>query len=77
MLGGVSQANGLPTTEAAAAAHREEMLGLKLSPGDRIRHSKFGEGIVSEVSGDEVSAAFSGIGVKRLSLSFAPIEKIS
>ncbi|HUD10763.1 MAG TPA: UvrD-helicase domain-containing protein [Candidatus Saccharimonadia bacterium] len=77
MLGGGARASDLPTTEAAAAAHREQMLGLKLAPGDRIRHSKFGEGIVSEVSGDEVSAAFTGIGVKRLSLSFAPIEKIS
>jgi DNA helicase-2/ATP-dependent DNA helicase PcrA len=77
MLGGVTRASGVPTTEAAASLHREKMLGLDLSPGDRIRHTKFGEGIVSEVSGDEVSAAFSGIGVKRLSLSFAPIEKIS
>ena len=64
------------TTEAAAAAHREAMLGLDLSPGDRIRHAKFGEGIVSNVSGDEVTAAFAGLGSKRLSLSFAPIEKI-
>jgi DNA helicase-2/ATP-dependent DNA helicase PcrA len=72
----IAQAPALPTTEAAAAAHREEMLGLKLSPGDRIRHSKFGEGIVAEVSGDEVTATFSGLGTKRLSLSFAPIEKV-
>jgi DNA helicase-2/ATP-dependent DNA helicase PcrA len=67
---------GLPTTEASAAAHREAMLGLSLAPGDRIRHAKFGEGIVSAVSGDEVTAAFQGLGSKRLSLSFAPIEKV-
>lgn len=64
------------TTEAQAAAHREAMLGLDLAPGDRIRHAKFGEGIVAAVSGDEVTAAFEGVGQKRLSLSFAPIEKI-
>ena len=63
-------------TEAQASAHREAMLGLDLSPGDRIRHAKFGEGIVSGVSGDEVTAAFEGLGSKRLSLSFAPIEKL-
>lgn len=67
---------GLPTTAHDADAHREEMLGLKLAPGDRIRHAKFGEGIVAEVSGDEVSATFQGLGTKRLSLAFAPIEKI-
>jgi DNA helicase-2/ATP-dependent DNA helicase PcrA len=67
---------GLATTEAQAAAHRETMLGLKLTPGDRIRHAKFGDGIVSEVSGDEVTATFPQLGSKRLSLAFAPIEKI-
>jgi DNA helicase-2/ATP-dependent DNA helicase PcrA len=67
---------GLPTTETGAAIHREQMLGLNLQPGDRIKHAKFGEGIVGEVNGDEVSATFQNLGTKRLSLSFAPIEKI-
>ena len=67
---------GLPTTESSAAIHRERMLGLDLQPGDRIRHAKFGEGIVKAVSGDEVTAEFAPVGQKRLSLAFAPIEKI-
>ena len=67
---------GLPTTESSAAIHRERMLGLDLQPGDRIRHAKFGEGVVKAVSGDEVTAEFSPVGSKRLSLAFAPIEKI-
>ncbi len=66
----------VPTTEHDAAAHREELLGLDLKPGDRIEHAKFGEGIVAEINGDEVTAAFDGIGSKRLSLSFAPIKKV-
>ena len=65
-----------PTTAQAADTHREQMLGLDLQPGDRIRHAKFGEGIVAEVNGDEVSATFAGSGTKRLSLAFAPIEKV-
>ena len=69
-------ASALPSSEASAAAHREAMLGLDLAPGDRIRHAKFGEGIVAAVSGDEVTATFAGLGPKRLSLSFAPIEKV-
>jgi hypothetical protein len=36
---------GVPTTHQSADAHREQMLGLNLAPGDRIRHAKFGEGI--------------------------------
>jgi len=67
---------GSPATAHDADHHREELLGLDLKPGDRITHTKFGEGIVSEVSGDEVTAAFPGIGPKRLSLSFAPIRKL-
>jgi DNA helicase-2/ATP-dependent DNA helicase PcrA len=54
----------------------EIMPEINLAPGDRIRHSKFGDGIVSEVQGDEVTATFAGLGQKRLSLSFAPIEKL-
>jgi ATP-dependent DNA helicase UvrD/PcrA len=67
---------GLPASEAQAAAHRETMLGLQLAPGDRIRHAKFGDGLVAEVTGDEITATFVGLGQKRLSLAFAPIEKI-
>ncbi|MDF2460841.1 MAG: ATP-dependent helicase PcrA [Candidatus Saccharibacteria bacterium] len=65
-----------PASTQGAAIHRERMLGLDLTPGDRIKHAKFGEGIVAEVNGDEVSATFTGLGTKRLSLSFAPIEKV-
>ena len=49
---------------------------LDLEPGSRIRHPKFGEGVVIEVNGDELQAAFAGFGSKKLSLSFAPIELI-
>lgn len=49
---------------------------VKLKDGDRIRHPKFGEGIVVSAQGDEVVAAFARLGTKKLSLSFAPIEKL-
>lgn len=61
----------------AAERHREELLDLKLEPGDKIDHAKFGEGIVSNVDGDEVTAVFQNIGQKKLSLSFAPIRKVN
>jgi DNA helicase-2/ATP-dependent DNA helicase PcrA len=48
---------------------------VDLTPGDEIIHAKFGRGIVSQVDGDEVVATFAGLGTKKLSLAFAPIEK--
>jgi DNA helicase-2/ATP-dependent DNA helicase PcrA len=47
--------------------------------GDTVIHAKFGEGVVVEShlsDGDqEVEVAFPGKGIKRLSVSFAPLEK--
>ncbi len=52
------------------------------SSGDRVRHEKFGEGIVvsCEPSGGDyqVVVAFQGeAGIKKLLLSFAPLEKLA
>ena len=48
--------------------------------GQKVRHGKFGEGIVieSKVAGgdEEVTVAFSGIGIKRLAASIANLEVI-
>jgi DNA helicase-2/ATP-dependent DNA helicase PcrA len=53
------------------------------SAGDHVRHAKFGEGIVvtaaltANGSDQEVTVAFKGdSGVKKLLLSFAPLEKL-
>lgn len=54
----------------------DEYKAPDLQPGDRVRHPAFGEGIVGGVDGDELIATFTGVGTKRLSLSFAPIEKL-
>ncbi|HEY63730.1 MAG TPA: UvrD-helicase domain-containing protein [Caldilineae bacterium] len=52
----------------------------QFSPGDRVRHKLFGEGVVvsSQVTGDdeEVTVAFDGRGVKKLLASFARLEKL-
>lgn len=62
-----------PVAQAAAA-------GAVYQPGDRVRHASFGEGIVisSKVTGAdvEVSVAFPSVGVKRLSLAFAKLERL-
>ena len=52
-----------------------------LTLGDSVRHSSFGEGVVTRLditaADTEVTIQFAGgVGVKRLLLSFAPLEKI-
>jgi len=52
-----------------------------LNTGDSVRHASFGEGVVTgidvTISDTEVTIEFEGgVGVKRLLLSFAPLEKI-
>ena len=54
---------------------------LVFAGGERVRHPRFGEGIVvsSKVVPDdqEITVAFKGdIGIKKLLLSFAPLEKL-
>ncbi len=52
----------------------------ELSPGDRVCHAQFGEGVViscQPVTDDnEVMVAFRGVGIKKLVLSFARLEKV-
>lgn len=47
-----------------------------IAEGDEVRHKVFGKGTVIESDGDQVAIYFKGQGVKKLSLSFAPIEKL-
>ena len=51
-----------------------------LQTGDLVQHSTFGEGVVMSCvrSGDdhEVTVQFSGVGIKRLLLGYAPLQKI-
>ena len=53
---------------------------LELKVGDWVCHSKFGDGVVKDCITDRgdkvVTVAFEQVGVKRLMLSLAPLEKI-
>jgi DNA helicase-2/ATP-dependent DNA helicase PcrA len=52
----------------------------EIGPGDRVRHDKWGEGVVTGVEGDGDSAeaivAFPDQGSKRLLLAWAPLTKV-
>jgi DNA helicase-2/ATP-dependent DNA helicase PcrA len=66
-----------------SSEERPKRLDVTFAAGDRVRHPKFGEGIVvscqEEKGGDQlVIVAFKGeAGIKRLLLSFAPLEHLS
>ena len=53
---------------------------LSYSEGDRVRHGKFGEGVVTQiVSGGrdyEVTVNFDNVGTKKMFASFAKLQKI-
>ena len=50
----------------------------KIKSGVKVKHAKFGEGVVIAVkgSGDNLIAdvAFKGVGIKSLSVKYAPME---
>ena len=89
VTGPMMQAQTLPSREAgwqgSQAATRPARAQLpqeqKYRDGDRVRHTVFGEGTVvsSKITDtdEEVTVAFPDIGVKRLSASFAPLEKLA
>ncbi|MBI2853292.1 MAG: UvrD-helicase domain-containing protein [Chloroflexi bacterium] len=66
----------VPQTDAIERAR----IRLDLHPGDHVRHTKFGEGVVvgfSAARGDEeITVAFKDVGMKRLLLAYAHLEKV-
>jgi len=71
-MGDVAMKRTGPTPSGA------ESIGLKI--GDDVRHAKFGEGIIIDISGTgdkaEARVRFPDAGEKQLLLSWAPLEKI-
>ncbi len=73
--------SAVPTPRRSTARNAARSARPAFSTGDKVRHKTFGEGIVMScepMGGDfQVTVAFKGGGgVKRLLLSFAPLEKL-
>ncbi|MEJ7634208.1 UvrD-helicase domain-containing protein [Aeromicrobium sp.] len=68
------------SSNVAARSRRASLEVVSLSPGDRVSHDSFGLGTVVTVEGQgEKSVAsvdFGSLGVKRLLLRYAPVEKL-
>ncbi|NNE73399.1 MAG: DNA helicase PcrA [Acidimicrobiales bacterium] len=90
-----SGGSGSGSSDSAWAAHREERVEAALKPrgpvpsgadqiglrvGDDVRHQKWGEGVIIDISGTgdkaEARVRFPAVGEKHLLLSWAPLEKI-
>ncbi len=48
----------------------------KFEKGQKVRHRVFGEGVIILIKGENADVAFKGVGIKTLSLKFAPLEVI-
>ena len=48
----------------------------KFAKGQKVRHKVFGDGVIILMKGDMADVAFKGVGIKTLSLKFAPLEVI-
>jgi DNA helicase-2/ATP-dependent DNA helicase PcrA len=77
--GGLSREEG-PAIYSWNQAPAADINVPELKAGDRVRHAAFGEGVVVScrpVRDDaEVVAVFNGVGLKKLLLSFARLEKM-
>ena len=51
-----------------------------LRPGDKVKHTVFGQGVVVSVTGNgddaQANVAFPNVGVKKLVLAYARLEKV-
>ncbi|MBC7631205.1 DNA helicase PcrA [Aeromicrobium sp.] len=68
------------SSNVAARSKRAHVEVLSLAPGDRVSHDSFGLGTVVTVEGQAeksvASVDFGSLGVKRLLLRYAPVEKL-
>jgi len=67
--------------QSSAAAKSSEGHQLQFTPGDRVNHGLFGEGIVLKaeptLDDEEVTVAFPGKGTKTLLASFAKLRRVT
>ena len=61
------------TAETEKSANKTN---VSFDAGDKVRHAKFGEGMVIEANERVVTVAFDSAGIKKLAKDVAPIEKI-
>ena len=73
----INNANDVNSSFLASLAKNKD---VKLTTGDRVKHKKFGDGVVSDVSGSgkdsKIEVIFDDAGMKRFMAEFANLTKI-
>ena len=77
----VGEAQALAFNKPAPSSRQEAVFGITENNADyaiseRVRHVEWGEGTIINISGDVLSIAFSGKGIKKVVASIAPLDKI-
>ncbi len=63
------------TVDFSLDTNRKDSTGIEIGTGQKIIHEKYGEGLVLEVQGNEITVQFNDdIGVKYLDVEWAPIK---
>lgn len=62
--------------DSSAAGAGEPRYVPEFNQGDVVRHKVFGEGTIVDMDGDMAGIMFKGRGLKKLDISFAPLEKL-
>ncbi|MDR1068108.1 MAG: hypothetical protein LBL36_02545, partial [Clostridiales Family XIII bacterium] len=60
----------------AAGAAMQNGPGTEYNKGDKVRHSKFGDGLIIDADARTITVMFDGEGKKKLARGMAPLEKI-
>jgi DNA helicase-2/ATP-dependent DNA helicase PcrA len=55
---------------------RSTFHAMRFKDGDKVFHEAFGEGMIVASQGDILTVAFKKAGLKKLSVSVAPLKKI-
>ena len=76
----VKRRGGRQHVMESAARVKSPLAASALGPGDRVRHAHWGDGVIERVAGAgdhaEAYVHFDGVGVKRLLLAWAPLDKV-
>lgn len=68
--------DALKYAKAATKTAVAQSSGDNINVGDRVKHGKFGEGLVIDQDAKTMSVMFDSVGLKKLAKGFAPIKKI-
>lgn len=60
----------------SASKAAPQAASARVSVGQKVKHEKYGVGMVISVKGDNASIAFEGIGVKQFNMTIAPIKAV-